>query len=101
MQLVTRPDPAGPAEQSHFGFTAYLHPKAGAWRTFTLDLTKLELAAEGEEAYAAAGKPSRPMHLTVMKLVTSKRHEAANVLLDDIAFYRDLPKELTGSLVQP
>jgi hypothetical protein len=101
VQLETRPNPAGPPEQSHFGFTAYLLPKAGAWRTFALDLTKLELTAEGEEAYAAAGKPSRPMHLTVMKFITNKKNGAAGVLLDDITFYRDLPKELEGSLLQP
>jgi hypothetical protein len=101
VQLETRPNPAGPPEQSHFGFSAYLHPKAGAWRTFTLDLTKLELAAEGEEAYAAAGRPSRPMQLTMMKFITNKKNEAAKVLLDDITFYRDLPKALAGSLVQP
>jgi len=101
LTLLTLPDPSGPRDQSHFGFTAYLHPPAGAWKTFALDLTKLELSAEGDQAYAKAGKPGRPMHLSALKFVTNKKNEAATVLIDDITFYRDLPKELQGSLQEP
>ncbi|MBN2582045.1 MAG: hypothetical protein JXL80_03185 [Planctomycetes bacterium] len=101
VHLVTRPDPAGPADQSQFAFAAYLHPEAGDWKTYAVDLTKMELGAEGDAAYAAAGKPTRPMHLTLLRLVTNKKNEAAKVMLDDITFYRDLPADLQGCLVAP
>lgn len=101
LKFVTRPDPAGPADQSQFAFTAYLHPEAGSWKTYTVDLTKLELGLEGDAAYTAAGKPARPMHLTMLTFVTNKKHEAAKVLLDDVTFYRVLPDALQGTVVQP
>jgi len=99
--LMTLPKPRGPRDQSHFGFTGYLHPKAGSWQWFVLDLGKLELTAEGDEAYAAAGKPTRPMHLTALRLVTNVRNEKAAVLLDDITFYRDLPATLKDKVQAP
>lgn len=101
LTLLTLSDPAGPADQSHFGFTAYLHPPAGAWKTFALDLAKLELTAEGDEAYAKAGKPTRPMQLSALRLVTNVKNQDAAVMLDDITFYRDLPKELEATLLSP
>jgi hypothetical protein len=66
-----------------------------------LDLTKLELGAEGETAYAKAGKPTRPMQLTAFKLCVNKKYEGAKFLLDDITFFRDLPAALKGRVHQP
>ena len=99
--LLTLPAPRGSAHQSHFGFTAYLHPQAGAWQWMVVDLAKMELSAEGDAAYAKAGKPTRPMQLTSLRLVTNRKHEKARVLIDDIQFLRDLPATLKGRVVQP
>ena len=99
--LVTQPDSLPRTEESHFGFSAYTHPKPGDWEWVVLDLTKLELGAEGDKAYAAAGKPTRPQELTSLRLVTNKKNEAANVAIDDMAFYRTLPKELAGKVHTP
>lgn len=71
------------------------------WDWIVLDLTKLELGAEGEKAYSMAGKPSRPNHLTCLRLVTNKKNENANVAIDDIAFYRVLPESLSGKVQTP
>ncbi|MDY0166755.1 MAG: hypothetical protein RBS80_09445 [Thermoguttaceae bacterium] len=101
LTLMTLPAPSGPRHQSHFGFSAYLHPQAGKWTWIALDLTRLELTAEGEEAYAKAGEPARPMHLTGLRLVTSAKNEQARVLVDDIVFLRELPRELKSSLQMP
>jgi len=99
--LITKPDSLPRTDESYFGFTAYLHPKAGAWRWIALDLTKLELGQEGEKAYATAGKPTRPKHLTCIKLATSKKNENADFVIDDITFYRVLPKSLAGKVQAP
>ncbi|HUW82340.1 MAG TPA: hypothetical protein VMZ31_06010 [Phycisphaerae bacterium] len=99
--LITRPDSLPRTEESYFEFTAYLRAKAGEWKWIALDLTKLELGAEGEKAYAAAGKPARPEHLTCMKFVTNKANEAADVAIDDIAFYGVLPESLAGKVQAP
>jgi hypothetical protein len=99
--LITKPDSLPRTHESSFGFSAYLHPKAGAWDWIVLDLTKLELAAEGERAYAAAGKPTRPQHLTNLKLVTGKKNEGADLAIDDVAFYRVLPQSLAGKVQAP
>ncbi|HUW81688.1 MAG TPA: hypothetical protein VMZ31_02685 [Phycisphaerae bacterium] len=99
--LITRPDSLPRTDESYFGFTAYLHPKAGEWQWIALDLTKLELGAEGEKAYAAAGEPARPEHLTCMKFVTNKANEDADFAVDDIAFYRVLPESLAGKVQAP
>jgi len=99
--LVTKPDSLSATDESYFGFTAYLHPKPGAWQWVAIDLTKCELAAEGDRAYALAGKPTRPQRLTMLKLVTNKKNEAADVALDDITFHKALPKALTGKVVAP
>ncbi len=99
--LVTRPDGLPPSDESYFAFSAYLHPKVGRWHTVALDLTKLELGQEGDRVYNAASKPRRPMTLTALKLVTHKKNENADVSLDDIVFYRTLPKALAGCLQQP
>lgn len=101
LTLITLPDPAGPRDQSHFGFTAYMHPPAGRWQTVALDLGKLELTTEGDAAYDKAGKPARPMHLSLLRFVTNRKNEAAGVLIDDITFYRDLPEALRASLQAP
>jgi len=99
--LVTKPDSLPRTDESHFGFSGYLRPKAGAWKWIVLDLTKLELGVEGDKAYATAGKPTRPKHLTCIKLVTNKKNENADVAIDDIAFYRVLPKSLSGKVQAP
>jgi len=99
--LITRPDSLPRDAESYFGFTAYPRAKAGEWKWIVLDLTKLELGAEGEKAYAAAGKPARPEHLTSMKFVTNKANEGADFAVDDIAFYRVLPKSLPGKVQAP
>ncbi len=99
--LITKPDGLPRTEESYFGFTAYLHPKAGAWEWIVLDLTKLELGQEGEKAYATAGRPTRPKHLTCIKVATSKKNENADFAIDDITFYRVLPKSLAGKVQAP
>ena len=101
LSLVTRANPRAAPHQPHFAFTGYLHPKAGAWAWFVLDLTKLELAVEGPKAYAKAGKPTRPMKLTCLKLCTNVKNEKAAVALDDITFLRDLPAALKPHLLAP
>ena len=101
LSLVTRANPRAAPHEPHFAFTGYLHPKAGAWAWFVLDLTKLELAVEGPEAYAKAGKPTRPMKLTCLKLCTNVKNEKAAVALDDITFLRDLPAALKPHLLAP
>jgi hypothetical protein len=99
--LITKPHSLPRTDESHFGFTAYLHPKVGVWQWIALDLRKLELNAEGDRAYAAAGRPTRPQHLTSIRLVTAKTNEDAEVAIDDIVFYRVLPESLTGHLLAP
>ena len=99
--LITRPDSLPRDEESYFGFTAYPRTKAGEWQWIVLDLAKLELGAEGEKAYTAAGEPTRPEHLTSIKFVTAKANEAADLAVDDIAFYRVLPKSLAGKVQAP
>jgi len=99
--LVTKPDSLPRTDESHFAFSAYLHPKTGVWQWIALDLAALELGVEGNEAYAAAGKPTRPMHLTCLKLVTNAKNENADVAIDDITFYRILPKSLADKVLPP
>jgi len=99
--LVTMPDPTIKADEPYFAFSGYLHPKPGVWNWVVLDLGKLELAVEGPAAYEKAGKPSRPMQLTHLKLCTNVKNEKAAVALDDITFLRDLPRELQPYLQQP
>ncbi|MGB2975841.1 MAG: hypothetical protein WBD18_07365, partial [Phycisphaerae bacterium] len=101
LTLVTLPDPAGRPDQPHFGFTAYLHPPAGQWKTVTLDLGKLELAVEGERAYESAGNPPRPNDLTMLKFSTNAKNQKAAFLVEDITFYRDLPESLRGTVLEP
>ncbi|HET6441640.1 MAG TPA: hypothetical protein VFH53_04620, partial [Phycisphaerae bacterium] len=101
LTLVTLPDPAGPRDQPHFGFTAYLHPPAGEWKTVTLDLGKLELAVEGAGAYEKAGSPPRPNDLSMLRFVTNSRNAGAAVLVEDVTFYRDLPDSLRGTVLEP
>jgi len=99
--LLTLPKPAGSPHQSHFSFTAYVRPRPDAWTWLVFDLTKLELAAEGAQAYEKAGKPTRPMQLTALRLVANSKDEKAAVLLDDITFLADLPKALKPYLQAP
>ncbi|MFH1420020.1 MAG: hypothetical protein ABII12_17230 [Planctomycetota bacterium] len=99
--LITKPDSLPRTDESYFGFSAYRHPKAGAWDWIVLDLTKLELNAEGERAYNTAGKPTRPQHLTFLKFVTNKKNENADVAVDDIAFCSTLPKSLVEKVKAP
>ena len=101
LTLVTLPDPAGPRDQPHFGFTAYLHPPVGEWKTVTLDLGKLELAVEGEGAYEKAGSPPRPNDLSMLRFVTNSKNAGAAVLVDDVTFHRDLPESLRGTVLEP
>ena len=101
LTLVTLPDPGGPRDQPHFGFTAYLHPPAGEWKTVTLDLGKLELAVEGEGAYEKAGSPPRPNDLSILRFVTNSRNAGAAVLVDDVTFHRDLPDALRSTVLEP
>lgn len=91
LTMVTLPEPRGDRYQPHFGFSAYLDAQPDDWQQVVIDLTKLELAAEGEEAYAAAGRPNRPQSLTALKFAVNERHEDAEFLIDDIVFYRQLP----------
>lgn len=90
--LLTLPAPQGSRHDSHFGFSGYVQLKPGAWKAVVLDLAKLELAAEGSSAYEKAGKPSRPMRLTYLRLCTSKKNEQAEFLIDDVAFLPALPE---------
>lgn len=99
--LITRPDGLPRNDDSHFGFTAYLHPEPGDWRWIALDLTMLELGTEGDKAYAAAGKPTRPRELTSIRLVTNEKNKDAAVAIDDIAFYQELPQALQSKLQAP
>ena len=99
--LMTLPKPGGRRDQPHFGFTAYLRPTAGAWKWVALDLGKLELGVEGETAYKKAGKPTRPMQLTALRFCTNAKHASAAFLVDDIAFYRDLPAALKDKVQEP
>jgi len=101
LTLVTLPDPAGPRDQPHFGFTAYLHPPAGEWKTVTLDLGKLELAVEGEGAYEKAGNPTRPNDLSMLRFVTNSRNAGAAVFVDDVTFHRALPDSLRSTVLEP
>jgi len=103
LTLVTLPDPAGPRDQPHFAFSAYLHPPAGTWKTVTLDLGKLELAieSEGEGTYEKAGSPPRPNDLSMLRFVTNSRNAGAVFLMDDLTFYRDLPDSLQGTVLEP
>jgi len=93
--LITKPDSLPRSDHSYFGFSAYPQLAKGDWKWVVLDLTKLELGAEGEKAYATASKPIRPMKLTYLMFVTNKKNEAADLLIDDIVFYRTLPASLT------
>ncbi|MCK4624483.1 MAG: hypothetical protein KAV00_04175 [Phycisphaerae bacterium] len=99
--LVTRPAPRGRADQSYFAFSAYVRPRPGVWTWFVFDLTKLELAVEGPDFYAKAGKPARPMHLTGMKFCLNQKNEKASFVIDDITFLRRLPKALKPHLQAP
>ena len=101
VSLLTMPDPGGSPHQSHFGFSAYVQPTVGKWKWVALDLTKLELAAEGATAHEQAGKPTRPQSLTAFKFAVNKKYAKAVFLIDDIAFFRDLPKSLEATLQQP
>jgi hypothetical protein len=99
--LITKPDSLPRTDESYFGFTAYVRPEAGAWKWIVLDLTKLELGVEGEKAYATAGKPARPEHLTCLRFATSKKNENADFAVDDIVFYRVLPESLADKVQAP
>jgi len=101
LTLVTLPDPAGPRDQPHFSFTAYLHPQAGEWKTVTLDLGKLELAVAGEGVYEKAGSPPRPNDLSMLRFVTNSRNAGAVFLMDDVTFHRALPESLRGTVLNP
>ena len=99
--LVTRPDSLPRTEESHFTFTGYTQLKAGDWKYFVLDLAKLELSAEGDKAYAAAGKPTRSNRLTSLRWITNKKNQTAQVDLDDITFHGTLPKSLADKVQAP
>jgi len=99
--LITLPDSLPRMDESYFGFAGYVRPKPGEWKWIVFDLTKLELNAEGEKAYAAAGKPARPNHLTSIRLATHKKNERADFAIDDITFYRVLPQSLSGAVQAP
>ena len=101
LALVTMPKPQVKLGEPYFSFSAYLRPKAGRWATVALDLTKLELAVEGQAAYDKAGKPSRPMHLTALQFATHAKNEKADFRIDDVTFYGDLPKALRPHLQAP
>lgn len=88
-------------DDSYFGYTAYLQADVGKWKWFALDLTKLELGAEGEKAYAAAGKPSRPKQLTYLKLALHEKHATCAFAVDDLTFYTRLPASLVDKVVAP
>jgi len=101
LTLVTLPDPRGRRDQPHFGFSAYLQTAAGAWKWVALDLGKLEPDIEGESAYEKAGRPARPMQLTAFRFCTHAKNAKAALVVDDIAFYRDLPAALKDKVQAP
>jgi hypothetical protein len=82
------------SDESYFGFTSYVETKANAWKWIVLDLGKMELAAEADIAYLAAGSPSRTQDLTRIKLAVHEKDAAAACLIDDLVFYKTLPSEL-------
>lgn len=88
-------------DNSYFGFTAYVRLKGKEWQTFVFDLTKLELGAEGETAYKAAGEPARSNSLTYLKLAVHDKDSKAEFLIDDVAFYENLPEALKGLVASP
>jgi hypothetical protein len=99
--LVTLPRPEEGLHQSHFAFSAYIDLKPNQWTPVALDLTRLELAAEGSEAYETAGSPTRPMQLTLLKLALHEKHAQEELLIDDVVFFRSLPEALEPALTQP
>lgn len=88
VMLITRPDALPRNEPSYFGFSAYVNIEPGSWQAVSLDLSALELGMEGDKAYKAAGKPTRIMQLSEIRLVTNKKNEPADVFVDDITFVR-------------
>lgn len=101
LKIVTRPDTPPAGEDSFFWFSAYPRTKARGWEWIVLDLTKLELGTEGEAAYAAAGKPDRPLRLSGLSFAAHQKHEKADLVVDDVVFYRELPKNLAERLEGP
>ncbi len=101
LKLVTQGEGRTGDDDPRFSFAAYLHPQPGAWQQVVLDLTKLELSVEGDELYAAAGRPTRCEQLTRLQLITHRRNEKAVVAIDDLVFHRTLPKALEGLLPTP
>ena len=101
MGLITLAKPTGGMNQPFFAFNGYLRPKPGPWQWIVLDLTKLELEVEGPSAYEKAGKPSRPMHLTMLKFCAHKKNEKARFAVDDVMFFRNLPKPMLPYLAVP
>ena len=88
------------SDGSYFGFTGYLQTAAGEWKWIVLDLTKLELGAEGERAYVAAGEPERPMTLSQLMLVTraANRFLGSAYGLEDLAAWDPLWLEVLQAL---
>jgi hypothetical protein len=101
VMLITKPETLPRTDESYFGFSAYEQLEAGVWKQVVLDLTKLELGAEGDKAYSVAGKPTRPEHLTSLRLVTNKKNEKAEFAIDDVVFYRTLPESPAGQVRAP
>ncbi len=99
--LIALPNPGGGLDQPYFAFNGYVRPQVGSWRWIVLDLTKLELEVEGPGAYDKAGRPPRPMHLTMLKFYAHKKDEKASFAVDEIMFLRELPKELKPYLLGP
>ena len=98
LTLITHPDSVPRTDESYFGFSAYLQPPIEEWGWIVLDLAALELGAEGDRAYAAAGRPVRPMELSSLRFVTGKANEGAACVVDDIVFYQQLPESLADRL---
>jgi hypothetical protein len=101
LKLNTLPKPEGDRYQPHFGFSGYLHTTGTGWQTVVLDLTRLELAVEGEGAYEAAGSPPLPQQLSTISFAIPDRHAGAEFLVDDLVFYRDLPASLKSLVQEP
>jgi len=99
--VLTLPQPQGDRYQPHFGFSAYPHLSAGDWQWIVLDLNRLELAVEGAGAYKTAGSPPRPQQLTALKFAVNARHEKAEILIDDVTWYGELPAGLRNYVPTP
>ena len=101
LSLVTLPRPEEGLQQSHFRFSAYIDLNVNQWKQVVLDLSRLELGAEGSVAYEGVGSPTRPMQLTLLKFALHEKYARDDLLIDDIVFYRELPAELEADLSGP